>query len=380
MNLRGASISALAGMLAFWAGNAQALPFGVYDARTAAMAGAGVATGSAYAPFNNPALLTTADETHEWFVLLPAVGYQVGDPDEVKDGLDAFQEAADALEANPTVANRNAVQNSLNALQDGIYREGHSLTFMVAIPSRILSGAAYVNFYDSFNAKADIGSDNLTDPTNPVYVSTLNHRGLRVLENGFSSAKLLESQKGAWWDDIAVGFSLKMLLVESYGYATDLRAAETDLDLDQRRNGSAFNLDLGIHREWGVWNVGLVGKNLFPASFDLGDTGEQVEIGPQWRLGMAYQSRYTVWALDVDLMENDPLGFDSPTQMVSLGWEHEFGGWFSLRAGYQQNLVGTEAASGSLGLGVLVGAFHMDLAGYMGDELDGANVQLGFSF
>jgi hypothetical protein len=373
-------LAVLASTLLLGSGRAFALPFESYDARTTALSGASVATGSVAAPFNNPAVLTTADEIHEWFVLLPAAGYELGDPDKVKDGLDAFQEAADALAADPTTGNANTVQNRLDALREGIYQEGYNLTVMIAIPSRILSGAAYINVYNRFNAQADIGGDDLSDPTSPVYASTLSHRGIRVLENGFSSAKLLEGGD-AWWDDLAVGFSVKMLLVESYGYTTtDLTSAETTLDLDERRNGSAFNLDLGIHREWGVWNVGLVGKNLFPARFDLGNTGEQVEIGPQWRLGLAYQGRYTVLELDVDLVENEALGFESPTQWAALGWEQQFGPWFALRAGFRQNLVGTEAASGSLGVGLLLGSFHLDLAGYMGNEVDGANLQLGFTF
>lgn len=360
-----------------WVDSAQAVPFGRYDARTVGMAGAGVATGSQGAAFNNPALLTTADEIHEWLVLLPGATYQLGDPDDLKDGLEAFQDAAAVLEATPSAANRTAVQNRLDAMQDDVYQEGKSVTVLVAIPSRILSGAAFLNVYKAFNAKANIGGDDLNDP--PSYASTLEYRGIRVLENGFSAAKLLEDNR-AWWDGISVGFSLKMQLVESYGYATSIRTAETTLDSGQRLNGSGFNLDLGIHREWGVWNLGLVGKNLIPAKYDMGDTGEQIEFGPQLRAGLAYQGRLTVLEMDVDLMENKALGFEGPSQMVALGWEQRLGHWFAFRLGYEQNLVGTEAGNASLGLGFVVGAFHLDLAGQTGDELDGVSAQLGFSF
>lgn len=379
MDRRGARLLALvlSGISLLGAGSAQALPFGRYDARTVGLAGVGVATGSQSAAFNNPALLTTADEIHEWFVLLPAATYEVGDPDELKDGLEAFQDAAAVLEGDPSAANRTEVQNRLDAMQESVYQEEKSLSVLVAIPSRILSGAAFLNIYKRYNTQASIGGDDLNDP--PSYASTLKHRGIRVLENGFSAAKLLEDRK-AWWDGISLGFSVKMQLVEGYGYATNIRTAETELDANQRRNGSAFNLDLGIHREWGVWNLGLVGKNLFPTKFDLGDTGEQVELGPQWRLGLAYQGRLTMLELDVDLMENKALGFEGPNQVAALGWEQNFGRWFAFRLGYEKNLVGTEAGSASLGLGFVFGAFHLDLAGQTGDELDGVSAQLGFTF
>ncbi|MBN4053101.1 hypothetical protein JYT81_00805, partial [Gammaproteobacteria bacterium AH-315-K14] len=121
----------------------KALPFGTFDARSMAMGGVGVATGSRYASFNNPALLTTADEIHEWFVLVPTIGLQTNDPDAVEDSLTAFQQAATVLDSDNTSANRTAVQTPLNNLDGTRYSVRKNSALMVTIPSRILSGAAF---------------------------------------------------------------------------------------------------------------------------------------------------------------------------------------------------------------------------------------------
>ena len=359
---------------------AHALPFGAFDARTLAMGGVGVATGSRYAAFNNPALLTTADEIHEWFMLVPTVGRQLGDPDKVDDGLTAFQDAADTLDAAPTAGNAAAVQARLDALTDTQYRYGHNAAVMLAIPSRILSGAAFVNVYGYSTARPIIGGDDVTsDPANPVYNSTLEQRGVRVLENGFAAAKVLEDEKG-WLADVAIGFSAKFLLVEGYGYSDPLRLAQVDIDRSGRKNGAQFAFDLGVLKEIGVWKLALTAKNLVPGRYDYGTSGDKFKLDPQLRAGFAYKSRRSVLELDLDLSENAPIGADSASQIVALGWEWQPWRWFTLRAGFNHNLTGTEASYGSLGLGVLMGIIYIDAAAYTGDEGDGVAAQLNLQF
>jgi hypothetical protein len=357
----------------------RALPFGGFDARSVAMGGVGVATGYRYASFNNPALLTTADEIHEWFLLFPTAGYQLGDPDKLDNGLSDFQQAADQLDADPTAANRDQVLSRLNALDNHTYREFGNAAFMLAVPSRILSGAAFMNVYKGFTARPRLGGDNLSDPANPSYGSAMEYRGLWVLENGVSAAKLLDGGK-QWWNNLALGFNAKFLLTESYGYSAPIRDAELKLDEQYRSSGSAFQLDVGVLREFGVFKVALVGKNLLATEFDYGATGDKFKLGPQLRLGLAYQSRSMVLELDADLLENDPLGFDSHSQELALGWEYALARWFTLRAGYRQNLVGTKSGSASLGLGLLMGAFYIDVAAARSTELDGVAAQFGFQF
>ncbi|WP_455198794.1 conjugal transfer protein TraF, partial [Kaarinaea lacus] len=271
------------GICALMSNHAGAAPFNIFDARTMAMGGVGVATGTHNAVFNNPALMTTADELHEWFLLLPAVSLERQDIDGLEDNLNAFQDAADVLDAANTPANQNAVQATLYDLDGTRYHASNNIAVMLAIPSRILSGALFLNSYEQYSANPLIGGDNLTIPT---YASTLAHRGYRVVENGVSSAIVLDAEKG-WMSDMAIGFSAKFLLVETYNYETGLRSAEVKVDGSQGNNGSQFAIDVGILKEFGVWKLALVGKNLIPGKYDFTGSTDTLKIDPQLRAGFA---------------------------------------------------------------------------------------------
>ncbi|MCK4585703.1 MAG: conjugal transfer protein TraF, partial [Gammaproteobacteria bacterium] len=246
--------------------NALALPFGVYDARTMAMGGVGVATGARNAVFNNPALLTTAEEIHEWSLTLPTVGRQLDDTDELKDNFDNFKRAANVLDATNNLANQNAVQATLDAIDGSQYRKTNNVAFMLAIPSRILSGAVFLNSYEISNVQPIIGGDDLTIPT---YNSTLAHRGVRIIENGVSAAKILDAESG-WMENMAIGFSAKFLLIKTYGYTEALGTADLDINGATGSNGSQFAIDVGALKEFGVWKVALVAKNILPGKYTYG--------------------------------------------------------------------------------------------------------------
>jgi len=362
-------------LLMLYAQATTAAPFGVFDARTMAMGGTGVASAPQFAVFNNPALLATADEIHEWYLLAPTISQQLSDPDNVENNLAAFQQAANRLDSNNNAANQAAVQQQLNALDGNLYSSSRNSAFVLAIPSRILSGAAFINIYEASTARPIIGGDNLAAPN---YASTLAQRGLRVVENGVSAAKALHGS--GWTQNLTIGFSVKFLLVAGYGSADPLRNADTDINRIGSKTGGQFTFDIGMLKEFGVWKVGLVAKNIVPGNYKYGDSGDIFKIEPQLRAGFAYQSRYSVVELDIDLLENNPVGFDSSSQIAALGWEWQTWQWLTLRAGYNQNLTGTEATYGSAGIGLRIKTLQIDIAAYSGNEGEGVSAQLGLQF
>ncbi len=362
-------------ILTLCAQTAAATPFGMFDARTTAMGGVGVASGPQFAVFNNPALLTAADETHEWFLLAPTLSRQLSDPGNIEDNLTAFQQAADRLDSNNTSANQAAVQQRLNALDGSLYSASRNTGFVLAIPGRILSGAAFFNVYEVSTAQPLIGGDNLATPS---YTSTLAQRGLRIVENGVATATSLNGS--GWMQNVTIGFSVKFLLVSGYGSADPLRSADTNINRIDSKNGGQFTFDIGLLKEFGVWKIGLVAKNIVPGNYKYGDSGDVFEIEPQLRTGFAYQSRYSVVELNIDLLENDPVGFGSASQIAALGWEWQTWQWLTLRAGYNQNLAGNEASYSSAGIGLLISALQIDVAAYSGNEGDGISAQLGLQF
>jgi|GEM_PF-4735647 len=368
----------LAAALLLAGGPAGAQPWGIFDVRAAGMGGVGVATGSQYATFNNPALLATAGEKHDWFLISPGIGRQRGDPDELENNLDDFQQAADTLAASPTLANAAALQSRLDDLRDARYREGGNLAVLLAIPSRLLSGAAFIHLYDWATAEARIGGDDLSDPANPQYHSVLRHRGIRVFENGVSTASAFTGR--GWQRGLAVGLNVKFLLLQGYGYDETLDEARVRLRHNNYRSTGNFNVDLGILKQIGVWKLGLTARNLVNSRVDYGDSGENFRLAPQLRAGFAYQSRRTVVEMDVDLLKYAPIGADDPQQSLALGLEHHVWHWLALRTGWQRNLRGDQAGSPSLGLGLTFGPLLLDLAAYHTTQLDGAHAQLAFQF
>jgi hypothetical protein len=102
-----------------------------------------------------------------------------------------------------------------------------------------------------------------------------------------------------------------------------------------------MNFDLGLAKEFdSQWTGGLVVKNLVKRKYqtDLGDT---VRFEPQVRTGVNYRTlRWGTYALDIDVLENDPVGIGDATQMLALGGEWALGG-IELRAGVSKNLSGT---------------------------------------
>ncbi len=310
---------------------------------------------------------------------MPTIGQRINDPDQMEDELLAFQQAANVLDSAPSPANQAAVQTHLDALDGSLYQRSGNAAGIVAIPSRILSGAAFFNVYESSTARTRIGGDDLAVPV-PSYVSRLEQRGLRVAENGIAAAKVIEAKKG-WMRNLAVGVSAKFLLVEAYGYTESLRDAEAVIDRSGRKTGSQFAFDLGVLKEVGVWKFALVAKNIVPGNYKYGGSVDEFKIEPQLRAGFAYQSRYSIVELDLDLLENDPVGFALPSQIVALGWEWQAWRWLTFRAGMQQNLTGDEAAYGSLGLGMIISdTVHLDIAGFAGEEGEGLSAQLGMQF
>lgn len=367
----------LIGLLAI-SGNLHAQPFGVYNARTAGMGGVGVATGARYASFNNPALLATASQENDWYLMLPTIGRRLGDPDELADNLDSFQQAADALDLSASPGDLENVQTRLDAMSDSQYREGGNTAIMLAIPGRFISAAAYVNVYDWANARATIGGDDLSDPANPQYASSIEHRGARVLENGITAAKSLNAV--GWRRQLAVGFNVKFVFVEGYGYSEGIRDAQVRLSGSQYSSGANFNLDLGLIKEFGVWKVGLMAKNLFSDTFEYGTTGEYFKLSPQLRSGFAYHSRRTVFELDLDLIPNPANGLDTETQFAAVGMELKPWRWLALRTGFQQNLIGSQIGTASLGMGLTFGFLSIDLAATYDELQNGAFAELGYQF
>lgn len=334
---------------------ANAFSFLTFEARSAAMGGVGVATDPRNGVYYNPALLATDYEDYNWFAFVPAVGLSISDPDDLESGLENFQSAANQLKNAPSQENADTAADALANLEDQVYRERQAISIALGVPNSTIAATTYVNRYEIHTAKTEVGSPSI-DPNNPSYESSLEHRGIKVLELGVAGASLFGTYK--------LGAGIKLMLIDGIGYSEPIEDASLELkDKGEISQSSTFNVDLGLSKEWGVWKFGLSAKNLVPLTIDLGDTGETVSLDPVVRTGLAYRSRRTYLEFDIDLLKVEHVGYEEKALFAGLGWEYQVLSWFYLRLGYQQDVVGEQLPTGTYGLGLNISGFQFDFGG-----------------
>ncbi len=168
---------------------------------------------------------------------------------------------------------------------------------------------------------------------------------------------------------VAIGITPKLQRIDVYDYivSVDSEVDGGDIsDFGTEKNG--FNLDIGASTRFGKieqGTVGIVVKNLLSNSLDS-INGQTVEIKPQVRAGVAYQAfGWVNLAADLDLIENEPVAFEEPSQFFAVGVEADVFGFIQLRGGFRTNIAasGQQVVSGGVGISPF-SLFHMDLGLY----------------
>ncbi len=389
---------------------AGALPFQTLDTRSLSMGGVGVASGnSASAGYMNPALLSLAPEDED-FRLVFSGGARYLDPDDLADAvidfdnnnyIDGFSDAIDAFNTTPGPGTANNVVSAGDDLLAGLrsvsnktaYAEGFGGLVMAFPGKKVgvsvhLAGRALgdgkanlsesdINSIQAILDQLDAGDfSSITNPTSTLS-SDLRGRGALVGEVGLALSHEFKS-----WGGIAIGVTPKYLKLQTYDYefvGDALDTAEIDAEVGEI-DYTDFNFDLGLAKDFGNgWRAGLVAKNLISEDY-LTANNNVVKIEPQLRLGVSRGGENWILAVDIDLVENEPAGFESKSQFIGVGGEVSFFGWLDLRAGYQHNMSDSNDSMPTLGLGLSPGWFHLDFAVAGNDDQLAASVQMGFVF
>ena len=225
---------------------------------------------------------------------------------------------------------------------------------------------------------------------------------LEVLAVAVSDVSLSFSREFAFGErKVALGITPKLQKITTFHYVTEADnddGIDRDEIEDQAEHFTQANLDIGASFRLGStnkWVVGVVGKNLIGKEFETKDvpvrggpdglmaSGQTITLDPQWRAGVAFNGDITTLALDVDLVENDPIAFEAPTQYAALGAEVDAWDFLQLRMGYRTNMSVADSDVVSVGLGLSFGA-HLDLA-VLANPNDikkeaGFAAELGFNF
>lgn len=419
-----AQIIGLAGM-AFMSQLSVALDYGIYDARSLALGGTGVASGTTQnAVFYNPAMLAfyegQEEDSRNGRVYLPMVVAQLDE--DVEEPLDVIEQDLDD-QLSQAINNYNADMSSENAaavalasaaLENGLRTIGNRdingdafIGFMVSEPSDGAGGSFYFGsravtggasilspedldlLNDYSEAMAFVGGDtvngvehtelfdedgNLIDPADQV-TSSVDFGSLVITEWGVAVSKEFEF----WGQSVAFGVTPKAMRVDVY--RDDLSYSDSDYDYDEdKRSHFTMNTDVGIAVPIGKhFRVGLAAKDIVPQEFE-GANELVVKTKARTRFAAAYTHRYVNFAVDVDLQKTEALGTGLPGQEVGAGLEVTLFPWVHFRGGYRQDLEGFKDSVISGGVGFKTGRFVADLAYAVSEDIQGGGVQMGWTF
>lgn len=350
------------------------------DARANAMGGVGVASGDYLsAGFHNPAL-AALDPDSAFGVLIPYIGAEARDPDELIDGLDDVADAFDQQDATK-------IESSLRAVQGDKAYVNAGVGAAVGIPTGSISATLYTSGLIEGAVLPDIDTNDFNVTSDPNSNATILAAGIGELGVALATNLDIAGQR------VAVGVTPKLQRITTYNYGVAVDDYDTD-DWDDsryREEENAFNLDLGAVWQSGPYRVGLAGKNLVSQDVDtvtstITDNRFTYELEPQFTLGSAFVSDFVTVAADLDLNKKSgfkgTLNVDDDTQFFRVGAEFDAFGHAQLRTGYRADLEDNVDNAFTLGLGLSpFGVANLDIAASIIDSNSyGGSAQLAFTF
>ncbi|WP_167855955.1 conjugal transfer protein TraF [Natronospirillum operosum] len=207
--------------------------------------------------------------------------------------------------------------------------------------------------------------------------STIDILGANITELAIGSGMDFPNVYG----NLSFGATAKLQYIRVFGEIIEFNEIENvDLGFIQENTEEYFtgNLDLGVAQSFeqpglGMFSVGAVVRDVIPQTFESGD-GREIEINPKVRAGISHHTQLTRVTMDLDLTENDPIGFGAKTRYFGLGGEFNAWDWARLRAGYRNNLAVDDASIITAGVGLSPWAVELDFSGWMKpnfeDEID----------
>ncbi len=352
------------GFIALWVVTsplpASAVEFAIVGPKAMGMGGAGVAiTTDALATYWNPAGMAMS-KTFDMRVQGSVQGIdRLGVIDTIKDIND--------INLNDTSP---ANQAKLQALADRINRPGSTV-------SGIGAGGVYLkgllgNHAFGFNV-SDVATGGAF-VSSPLTVTTT---GTQLTASGQFALRGLEARQAAFSyayafadKTFAVGVTGKLIQGAAYAGATNIRGAETDLDVlkdfGRAKISTAYAIDIGaVYRPASWLRLGVVAKDVNEPGFDA-PNGQEFKLTRQVRGGVAVNPYPSLTiSLDGDILSNTTLLPGIKSRVLSLGAEQTLlSESLSLRVGALKNVE--DAASPltpTAGFGLKIFALRVDIGG-----------------
>lgn len=386
------------------------------EARNDAMGGTGVASGNyGSGVLLNPALLAKSRPDDDVTVILPTVGAQISDKDNLRDKIDDISD--DVNNYRHSLDNINLFElfipgspgyrqvssaagdlaNQLSSLQGKTASAKAGAGLAVSIPNETLD----VAFVAKANARArvssyiDQGDIDLLRGVEAVPSSALAVNPQNLKSKGYGRAAIVSDygvaiarQFDVGGVPVSFGVTPKLQKTWLYNYTVSIyNFSSDDINSSRYRNDdTGFNVDAGMAADFGEnWTVGLSGQNLFSRDIDTKEVDgvrDTYQIRPLVTAGVAWHTDMLTLSADGDLTETKGFKSEESSQYVGVGAEVRPLDWLALRAGYRADVKNNDSNVFTGGVGFApFNRVHLDLMGLYGeDQTWGAGAQVSVTF
>nr|WP_310615764.1 conjugal transfer protein TraF [Pantoea cypripedii] len=372
------------------------------EARNDAMGGTGVASsGYAAAALVNPALMTRHDSSDDVGIILPGIGAQVSDPDNLKDGLDRVKDdwnnLSEAAGSGKSSEQAAALKKSLQDVSGDSRHASAGLSAVIAIPNDTLPFALVVKGWGQAKARAvvtdhdlawlDTAQTGIFSPTrDDLDQLTSRAEGVAALVSEYGLA--MAHQFTLAGTPVSVGITPKFQRVDTWNYNVSINNYSTSdfHSSEWKRSESGGNVDIGFAAQLTPeWTLGLTGQNLVSRDVETREINglkDTFQIRPQATVGTSWSNGFITLATDVDLTPASGFASDEKAQYAGVGAELNAWDWAQLRAGYRADMRNSDNDVFTAGVGISpFNVVHLDLTGMVGtDRTYGAVAQLTFTF
>ena len=382
------------------------------EARNDAMGGTGIASANyGSGVLINPALLAKSKPDDNVTVILPTIGAQISDEDNLRDKIDDisddvnnYRHSLDNINLfDPLVTGQKVssaagdLADQLSSLQGKTASAKAGAGLAVSIPNETLD----VAFVAKANARArvssyiDQGDIDLLRDVEAVPSSALKVTPQNLKSKGFGRAAIVSDYGVAIarqfdFGGVPVSFGVTPKLQKTwlYNYTVSIyNFSSDDINSSRYRNDdTGFNVDAGMAADFGDnWTVGLSGQNLFSRDIDTKEVDgvrDTYQIRPLVTAGVAWHTDILTLSADGDLTETKGFKSEESSQYVGVGAEVRPLDWLALRAGYRADVKNNDSNVFTGGVGFApFNRVHLDLMGLYGeDQTWGAGAQVSVMF
>lgn len=375
------------------------------EARNDAMGGTGVASANyGSGVLINPALLAKAKPDDDITLIVPTIGAQISDKDDLRskiddisDEIDNYRQVLSTINLSQISAAAGDLANQLSSLKGKTANGKAGAGLAVSVPNDTLN----VAFVAKANARARVSSyidqgdiDLLRSiQSNPLNAATANPKDLK--SKGYGRAAIVSDygvaiarQFDIGGVPVSLGITPKLQQTWLYNYTTSIyNFSSDDINSSRYRNDdTGFNVDAGLAADFGDnWTVGLSGQNLFSRDIDTKEVDgvrDTYQIRPLVTAGVAWHTDILTLSADGDLTETKGFKSEDTSQYVGVGAEVRPLDWLAVRAGYRADVKNNDSNVFTGGVGFApFNRVHVDLMGLYGENQTwGAGAQLSVTF